>query len=171
MALAYESRIVFRRIRQGLVTDDDFKDMPVRDGENEEQRRARGAYWMYLKRVNDHWDFFERAWGLQPVAMAIFGEQMADLFGNLHEARASIEVSSESLANDPTAMNDRQLAMQLRTDLVGHPNKEKDRVQQSLDVFCSGIEAICKSVVDSEVRNPYKAHAHSSSLIRRLMLR
>jgi hypothetical protein len=152
LALAYESRIVFRRIRAGLITDADLKDMPVRDGEDADHRRLRGSYWAYLKRVIDHRDFFERAWDLQPVAMAIFGEAMADVFAKLHETRASIEVSSEKLANDPTAMGDRQLAMDMRTDLVGHPNKAKDRVQQSLDAFCNGIERVCKPIVDSEVR-------------------
>jgi hypothetical protein len=154
LALAYESRIVFRRIRLGLVTDADFKDMPVRAGEDEEHRRLRGTYWMYLKRIVDHKDFFERAWDLQPLAMAIFGEQMADVFAKLHEARAAIEVSAENLANDPTAMGDRQFAVQLRTELVGHPDREKDRVQQSLDAFCDGIEHVCKPVVDREVRFP-----------------
>ena len=153
LALAYESRIVFRRIRLGFVSSDaEFKDMPVREGEDVEHRRLRGGYWMYFKRIVDHKDFFERAWNLQPLAMAIFGEQMADVFAKLHEARAAIEVSAESLATDPTAMGDREFAIQLRTDLVGHPDKQKDRVQQSLDAFCDGIERVCKPVVDREVR-------------------
>jgi hypothetical protein len=99
LALGYESKIVFRGIRSSGSTDYDYKDMPVRDGETPEERRLRGQYWLVGRRVRDNKDFFDRAWKLQPVVMAVFGEHLEGVFEKLHAARAAVEVASGMLAS------------------------------------------------------------------------
>ena len=44
LALAYESKIVFRAIRSGFASDIDYKDMKSIDGESEDQRSRRGSF-------------------------------------------------------------------------------------------------------------------------------
>jgi hypothetical protein len=152
LALAYETKIVFRSIRSSLSHNFDYKEMPVKPSETEDERSSRGSVWVVGKRVLDNKDFFDRVWKLQPVVMAVFGEHMEDVFGKLHDARAFIQVASQMLAWDyppPITEDNRALAAQLRNDLWGG-KKEIDRVQQSLDAFRKGIERVCKPVVDRQ---------------------
>jgi hypothetical protein len=155
LALAYESKIVFRSIRGSLSYDFEYKEMPVKAGESQEARSMRGSFWAVGKRVSDNNGFFDRVWKLQPIVMAVFGEQKEEVFGKLHNARALIQVASQTLTWDPpppTTSDNIQLAAQLRNDLWGG-RKESDRVQQELDAFRIDIERVCKPVVDREVRS------------------
>jgi hypothetical protein len=157
LALAYESKIVFRAIRSGFASDVDYKDMKRVDGESEDERSRRGSFWVVGKRVSDNGDYFVRVWKLQPIVMAIFGEHMEEVFGKLHNARAMIEVASVTMTWDPPPPNtedNRKLGLQLRNDLWGG-RKEMDRVGQSLDAFREGIEKVCKPVVDREFSEGY----------------
>lgn len=82
---------------------------------------------------------------------------MEEVFGKLHDARATIQVASQTMTWDEPLMNtddNRKLWAQLRTDLWGI-SKETDRVQQSLDAFRKGIEKVCKPVVDREFSDGY----------------
>jgi hypothetical protein len=158
LALAYESKIVFRSIRSSMSYDFDYKDMPKVEGETEAKRHLRGSYWVVGKRVTDNKEFFNRVWKLQPIVMAIFGEHMEDIFGKLHEARAFIQVASQTLAWDEPPGNNADniaLARQMRTDLWGGGSNDVDRVQASLDAFQKGIERVCKPVVDREFSDGY----------------
>lgn len=158
LALAYESKIVFRSIRSSFSTEIDYKAMPVIEGETEAKRLLRGSYWAVGKRVFDNKGYFERVWKLQPLVMAIFGEGMEDIFGKLHDARAMIGVASQTLAWDPPPGNTADnvaLHRQMRTDLWGGGSNDEDRVQESLDAFRKGIERVCKPVVDREFSDGY----------------
>jgi hypothetical protein len=157
LALAYESKIVFRAIRSQFSNSIEYKDMPVKDGETEDERSARGSYWVVAKRIYDNKDYFDRVWKLQPIVMAVFGEQMEDVFGKLHDARAIIQVASQTLAWDdppPNTEDNRRLGVQLRNDIWGG-SCATDRVQRSLDAFRKGIERVCKPVVDREFSDGY----------------
>jgi hypothetical protein len=157
LALAYESKIVFRSIRSAFSNDFECKDMPVTEGESPHKRLSRGSYWIVGKRINDNRDYFERAWKLQPIVMAIFGEHMEEVFEKLHDARATIQVASQTMTWDEPPMNtddNRKLWAQLRNDLWGI-SKETDRVQESLDAFRKGIERVCKPIVDREFSDGY----------------
>jgi len=157
LALAYESKIVFQPIRSGFASNVDYKDMKGIDGESEDQTSRRGSFWIVGKRVSDNSDYFVRVWKLQPIVMAIFGEHMEDVFGKLHDARAMIQVASQTLTWDPPPPNtedNRKLGQQLRNDLWGG-KKEMDRVGQSLEAFRGGIEKVCKPVVDREFSKGY----------------
>ncbi len=157
LALAYESKIVFRSIRSAFSNEIECKDMPVTPGESDDKRSTRGAYWVVGKRVTENRDFFERVWKLQPVVMAIFGEHMEEVFGKLHDARSTIQGACQTMTWDEPPMNtddNRKLWAQLRNDLWGI-SKETDRVQVSLDAFRKGIEKVCKPVVDREFSDGY----------------
>jgi hypothetical protein len=158
LALAYESKIVFRSIRGSMSYSFDYKEMPTVQGESEAKRTLRGSYWVVGKRVSDNKDYFDRAWKLQPIVMAVFGEQMEDVFGKLHEARAMVQVASQTLAWDEppdNTVDNRALHRQLRTDLWGGGSNDRDRVQENLDAFRRGIERVCKPVVDRKLGDGY----------------
>jgi hypothetical protein len=157
LALAYESKIVFRAIRSQFSNSAEYKDMPVKDGETENERSARGSYWVVAKRIYDNKDYFDRVWKLQPVVMAIFGEHMEDVFGKLHDARSIVQVASQTLAWDeppPNTEENRKLRLQLRNDIWAI-SKDTDRVQETLNAFRKGIERVCKPVVDREFSDGY----------------
>ena len=110
------------------------------------------------KPINDNSDYFVRVWKLRPIAMAIFGEHMEEVFGKLHDARAMIQVASQTMTWDrppPNTEDNRKLSLQLRNDLWGG-KKEMDRVGQNLDAFRGEIEKVCrKPVVDREFSEGY----------------
>ena len=137
LALAYESKIVFRSIRSSMSSEVDYEKMPIIEGELSAQRSARGSYWVVGRRVYDNKGYFDRVWKLQPVVMAIFGEDIEIVFGKLHEARAMVQVASNvdlgcALSNTE---DNRVLHRQLRTDLWGGDSDDVDRVQLCSDEF------------------------------------
>jgi hypothetical protein len=154
LALAYESKIVFRSIRSPHSNQLEHKNMDVKEGESDEERQQRGAYWAVGKRVLENRDYFERVWKLQPMVMAIFGEQMEDIFQKLHEARSLVQVASQALTWDlplnPSirSKEDYEFRVQLRQDLWG--GTSEDRVETCLEAFRKGIERVCKPFVDRE---------------------
>lgn len=160
LALAYESKVVFRAIRSPHSNELEHKNMAVKEGESEEDRQMRGAYWAVGKRVLENRDYFERAWKLQPLVMAIFGEHMEKVFEELHNARSIVQVASQTLTWElpltPTVRTkeDYELRVQLRNDLWGTKAGE-DRVETSLEAFRKGIERVCKPVVDREFSEGY----------------
>jgi len=158
LALAYESKIVFRSIRSSMSNSNEYKEMPASDGETEQKRTLRGSYWVVGKRIYENKDYFDRVWKLQPLVMAIFSEEMEDIFGKLHEARAMIQVASQTLSWDaPPSSTVENIALQkqMRIDLWGGGSNDTDRVQRSLDEFRKGIERVCKPVVDREFSDGY----------------
>jgi hypothetical protein len=153
LALSYESKIVFRSVRSAFSSSNEYKDMPIKEGESEDDRARRGSTWVPMKRITDNGDYFERVWKLQPLVMAVFGEQMEEVFGRLHNARALVQVASRTLTFDPpppVTPENRELANQLKADLWGEAFAE-DRVERNLEEFRKGIEKLCKPVVDREL--------------------
>jgi len=156
LTLAYESKHVFDAIRRSLSYDVEYKDMPVKEGESENDRAQRGSFWVVGSRVRQNRDFFDRAWKLQPRVMAMFGEQVETTFAKLHSARATIQVASNTLTWEMPlhaprpSKDDFELRKQFRSDLWG--GGKDDRVQADLDEFRAGIVRLCRPVVDREFR-------------------
>lgn len=97
LALAYESKYVFDTIRSPMSSSYEWEDMPAKSGENENDRSTRGSFYAILKRIQQHREFFERAFKLQPKCMAMFGKEAEEIFMLMHQSRRNIEVSAGSL--------------------------------------------------------------------------
>src|SRR5260370_41072365 len=54
LALAYESKIVFRSIRSPHSNQLEHKNMDLKEGESDNDRQLRGAYWAVGNRVLDN---------------------------------------------------------------------------------------------------------------------
>jgi hypothetical protein len=162
LTLAYESRDVFNYIRGAISYSFDYADMPETPGDTEEARNLRGSYFVVGKRVVEHRDFFDRAWKMQPRVMAVFGEEVEAIFKRLHNARATVQVASKTLAFEMPlnpireSLDDHNLRVQMRNDLWGSADGT-DRVETDLKAFCDGIVRLCRPVVDHEFRSDGKA--------------
>lgn len=158
LTLAYQSKDVFRYIRGAMSYGQDWADMPAVPGDAEEARSLRGSYYVVGKRVVQHADFFDRAWKLQPRVMAVFGEEAEEIFKRLHNARATVQVASKTLAFEMPlnpvreSEDDRRLRGQLVNDLWGTGTRGGDRVEDDLRAFRQGIIRLCRPVVDHEFR-------------------
>lgn len=169
LAVAYKAKFVFGHIRGPMAYGYEWSDMPKRDGESDDKRNSRGAYYAPLRRINQNQEFFDQLWKIQPLAMAVFGPAVEDIFTKVHEARRSIEVAGQMLmehVNDRYRGDDEatiELYKQFRVDIYGHGGqytKEGDRVGVKLKEFQSGMEAIFRPVVDREyleVKEPPKS--------------
>jgi hypothetical protein len=73
LAIAYETKYIFGSIRAPMTFDAEYKDMPRRPEESDDQWSRRGTYYAIYKRIEAHRDFFDRVWKLQPRFMAAFG--------------------------------------------------------------------------------------------------
>lgn len=161
LSIAYESDNVFAYIRGVMAYEYEWKEMPEDPGENQDQRRSRGAFYAIGKRIHDQREFFERVARLQPKFMAIFGPKTSDVFLLLHKARREIEVSSQMLAwrvgesRYDRASEDKELYDQMRADVwtgygEGIGTKEADRVGRKLQEFQKEIEKLCRPVIDRQ---------------------
>jgi hypothetical protein len=133
--------------------------MPERKGDNESKRSQRGTYYSIGKRMESHGDFFKAVWDIQPAVMAMFGEEMQDIFHELHIARRHIEIACQKLNHhlDDAQLfpePDKEFWQQLRTDLCGADvpfAPEGDRVGKKIASFKTGIERVCCPVVKHRV--------------------
>jgi hypothetical protein len=159
LAITYKARFVFEHIRGPFVFSSEWADMPERVGDTNDRRSSRGAYYAPLKRINQNKEFFEQLWKIQPLAMAVFGRRVEEIFLKVHQARRNIEVAAQMLmesVDDPFRGEDKEnieLYKQLRVDIVGHGGqytKEGDRVGVLLRNFEAGMEAIFRPVIDRE---------------------
>jgi hypothetical protein len=100
LSAAYMSKFVFEHIRGPFVSGYEWSDMPKKGGESDDKRSRRGGYFAPLKRINQNKEFFERLWKIQPLAMAVFGPHVEDIFLKAHEARRNIEVAAQMLMED-----------------------------------------------------------------------
>ncbi len=154
LTLAYQSKDVFRYIRGAVSYRHDYADMPVIPNDSDEMRNLRGSYYVVGKRVVEHRDYFDQAWKLQPRVMAVFGEEAETIFQRLHNARATVQVASNTLAFEMPlnpvreSQDDRQLRVQLRNDLWGAGSGRPDRVEEDLEAFRKGIVRLCRPAVD-----------------------
>jgi hypothetical protein len=135
--------------------------MPERIGDTDDRRNSRGSYYAPLKRINQNKEFFEGLWKIQPLAMALFGPRVEDIFLKVHQARRDIEVAAQMMmenVDDPYRGRDEstvELYKQFRVDIYGHGSqftKEGDRVGAKLDAFRSGMEATFRPIIDREYR-------------------
>lgn len=160
LSLAYETKFVFKHIRGPMAHGYEWADMPKNEGESEDKRNRRGAFYASLKRIEQNKEFFDRVWHIQPKCMVVFGGQIEDTFLKLHQARRHIEVAAQMLAeevNDPIRTEDqatRELYRQLRRDLWDHGDhqKDKDEVGKFLREFEDELEAAARPIVDQEFK-------------------
>jgi hypothetical protein len=153
LALAYEAQFIFDEIRAPLVRAHEWKDLEAK-GLTEAEVRQRASFYAISKRIDAHKDFFERLWALQPKFMAIFGPETATIFRLVHEARKSIALACEMLANQGEPITpdqtDKEFWNQLKADVWrGYEKfaKEGDRVGRSVLAFQGKMEAICNPII------------------------
>lgn len=94
LSIAYQSKYVFQNIRGPMIFAYEYQEMPNRPGEPEDRRATRGEFYAVLKRIENHKDFFESVWKIQPRMMALFGSKTEEIFLELHKARQQVEVSA-----------------------------------------------------------------------------
>jgi hypothetical protein len=153
LALVYEAKYVFSNIRSPATFSHEYADMPKWPEETDEDWRRRTPYYAVLKRINDHREFFESAWKLQPRCMAMFGSVAEDIFLLMHQSRREIEVSAQMLSRKDARWNQEQ-ADQMEWDIWDHGDleKERDRVGRKLEEFRLRMEALYRPIVDQQYR-------------------
>src|SRR3979411_2682017 len=106
LALVYESKFIFDRIRGAMSYSYEWDKMPEFPGDNAQRRQQRGPFYATMKRVEAHKDFFDRAWKLQVRCAALFGPELEQTFLLLQKARRDIGVSAQMLYENPFPQND-----------------------------------------------------------------
>lgn len=155
LTLAYKTKFVFEHIRGIMASSPEWKDMPQLEGDTEDKRSQRGAFYAVFKRMEANKDFFDALWELQPKFMAVFGSDTEKIFLKVHQARRNIEVAAQMLyqqAAEPFQHEERNEELRkMYTELRGHiwagmarlREDGKDEVGDLLDAFKNEIEFIC----------------------------
>src|SRR5262249_29930275 len=98
LAIAYEAKAAFKSIGIRLVSAFESQDMPKIAGETETDKAARASCYVVLKRIDAHYELFERAWRFKPKLMAVFGiAQHDDPFHGLDAARSTLAAACNRL--------------------------------------------------------------------------
>ena len=155
LAIAYEAKAVFRNIRIRLMSAFESQDMPKIAGETETDKAARASCYVVLKRIDAHYELFERASRFKPKLMAVFGAQHEDPFHGLDAARSTLAAACNTLmkiyAKEQTAKD--HTVTELRGNIWGG---DEDAVTSALNFFVRRIEELCHPVIDSsaEMKKP-----------------
>ena len=165
LSVAYESEGVFASIRNPGSFGYESEDMPRHEGESEDDFKYRATYYVPLKRLNNHKDFFIKVLQLQPRVMAVFGPQVVGIFAQLNEARVHIQVSAQMLMRrrqENEGWTEARQAQRTRMEAdiwsgMGdvYPEEELpggDRVQKKLEAFKNGVVKLCRPIVDREFK-------------------
>jgi hypothetical protein len=162
LSLAYQTRWIFENIRAPIIYPYEYEEMQERPGEPEDRRASRGKYFAVLKRVERNSEFFKAVWNVQPRVMALFGAETERVFRELHEARRQIEVSAGLLYRDFTSEvglelteDTKRLRSRQREDIdwaEASGAEDGDRIAAKLTVFLTGMEVMCRPIVDRGYR-------------------
>jgi hypothetical protein len=143
-SIAYKSKIVFDYIRQPLVSDYEWEDMPASLGETENKRNRLGSYYTILKRIENKKEFFDCVVELQPKCMAVFDETVEDIFLELWKARTLIVSAAQMMLttfrDEPLIPNEdnAKLKLELRADLWGWGDSEEGEIESGENYRASG---------------------------------
>jgi hypothetical protein len=149
LALAYEAESVFASTREWPE---------LADIEDPDRRRAAASYFGVLKRLDNHKDYFERVWKVQPRFMAVFGKDRADIFKRVHEAHSNIFFSAMRLmqsAKNGELYGDthrQQYRERLEND-VYNADEDSDRIAPKVKEFVAGVEKCCLPLVTHRYAN------------------
>jgi len=157
LSLAQESKFVFGRIRDPNGFEGEWKNMPVKEGESQEDRDRRGGSYAILRRLNADANYFERVGLFQPKAIAAFGTAAEVAFAHLAKAHdlvndAAIQLTWQ-LPVHPENKSEEDFAMRMR--LRGHlwaGFRQPDIVEQELVAFRSTMENVFRPVIERQFR-------------------
>jgi hypothetical protein len=157
LSLAHESTFVFGRIRNLHGFEGEWKNMPIKEGESQEDRNSRGGSYAILRRLNADANYFERVGLFQPKAIAAFGATAEAAFAHLTKAHdlvndAAIQFTWQLPVN-PEKKSKEDFAMRMR--LRGHlwaGFQEPDIVEQELVAFRSTMEDLFRPVIERQFR-------------------
>jgi hypothetical protein len=107
LADIYEARAVFQWVRSPAAFGYESEERPGRDEDPEALRRHRDTFYVPLKRLNDHAEFFAKARARRYRVIAAFGAGAEKSYDLMHEISVNISVSASSLMRlNPTDPND-----------------------------------------------------------------
>jgi hypothetical protein len=145
LSIAYESKFVFGTIRNPQGYEIEWKDMPIVEGESEDDRGKRGVSYAILKRMNEQRAYFDSVIKLQPKFMAVFGDAAGDIFRELFEARDMVRFAAQELTWKIPVVpavrsnEDFEMRMRLRADLWQGFAGYEDRVEAKLRNYRANI--------------------------------
>jgi hypothetical protein len=164
LSIGYESQGVFAAIRNPGSFAYEYRDMPRAEGESDEEWARKTTYYVTLKRMDDHREFFIKVLKLQPRMMAVFGPEVEMIFGELNQARAHVQVAAQmlmrpdfgALVTEESIKRRNQMEADIWSGLGDvYPEEELpggDRVQKNLNAFKDGIVRLCRPIVDREFK-------------------
>lgn len=152
LSIGRESKYVFGRIRDPNGFEGEWRSMPVREGETEDERRMRGPSYATLVRLNTDKEFFDRVSRFLPKAVALLGETVEGIFEKLEIAESRVRDAalqlSWQLPVHPEARSEEDFAhrMQLRADLWAGFSSP-DRIEKELEAFRAETEKFFRKVL------------------------
>jgi hypothetical protein len=161
LAIAYEAKFRFEIIRSRLFLDGEAEEIDQKFGEKTYEaishREAQKSPYAVLKRLRRNNGFFERVNAIEPRFMAIFGSDTTKIFQCIYRAQIMVGTAAQALYDegridhDPTDTDSKQRARQWRSDVYASPGKIEpyDNVGQKVLEFQSGIEKLCRPIVDA----------------------
>jgi hypothetical protein len=160
LAIGYEARLVFGRIRSRLVRNYEYDDLPPES--TPERRNQKGGPYVVLKRINSESEFFERAMKAEPKFVALFGTEGENIFELLFSILRNVQVTAEALIDEyriepePTDQETRERRREWRATIFASPGKPAadDEVGKQLQEFRSRIEVLCRPIVEKEFKKP-----------------
>jgi hypothetical protein len=139
----YEAKDIIRWVRLSLAYSTESRDRPGRDEENESLRHHRDTFYVPLKRLSDHAEFFARLRARRYSVMATFGTDAAKCYDTLNELKGRIEVSaSELMRLRPNNQSRRNIAREERLEAdVWNSHDENDPINPKLEELIKSVES------------------------------
>lgn len=108
LADIYEARAIFRWIRSPASYSSESEGRPGRAEDPEAIRQHRDTFYVPLKRLSDHAEFFARANARRYRVIAAFGVGAERAYELMHEINVTISVSAQALMMlNPNSQQDR----------------------------------------------------------------
>jgi len=139
----YEVRDVLRWVRSPAAYGHESEGRPGRDQESEHTRHHRDTFYVPLKRLTDHAEFFAKMDARRYRVAANFGKDAAEPYDEIREIRAKISISAQALMRLDPAIDDNRTAIRrekLEED-VWEGNGADDVLASTIDEIVRKVEA------------------------------
>lgn len=150
----YEAVDVFRWVRSPMAYAYETEARPGREQDAGAVQHHRDTFYVPLKRLSDHAEFFAKVRARRYRVMATFGPDAGRFYDEIHRIHSRIAISAQALMRlDPNDQTDRAFARQERLEQdVWAGYGQPDTIADELDALLGSVETRFRTEVGKDLK-------------------
>lgn len=158
LSLFYQARDLLAWVRTPMSFGGEGASRPAREGEDDDVRNERNAYFVPIERLSREVEFWGRLDASRYRFMSLFNKEAAKPFESLRMIRSRVETSARSLIRvsghwrsgaEPPGHQERKDRWE--ADIGWNPGEE-DRLESEIEAAIKAMEATCRPAIIAQAK-------------------